>query len=93
MTSQIPTLAALCRLGLSVGLVAGLVLPTRADTFRTPALKTSAPLSIQGYGKQNPACLEWTNGCVLCSVADGRTACSTPGIACLPAGLTCKRKQ
>ncbi|MCW6508577.1 hypothetical protein [Lichenifustis flavocetrariae] len=65
--------------------------PASADSFKTPALKQGSPLSIQGYGRQNPGCLEWTNGCVICASSDGHAACSTPGIACTPAGLTCKR--
>lgn len=64
--------------------------PAMADAFKTAPLKTSAPVSIQGYGAQNPACREWTNGCVLCVRHEGRASCSTPGIACTPAGLTCK---
>ena len=65
--------------------------PALADSFGTPALKRGTPVSIQAYGQQNPACREWTNGCVLCVSTDGHAQCSTPGIACTPAGLTCKR--
>ena len=65
--------------------------PAWADSFRTPRFQQGAPVSIAAYGRQNPACLEWTNGCVLCSRSDGQSRCSTPGIACLPAGITCKR--
>jgi hypothetical protein len=68
--------------------------PVLADSFKAPALKQGSPVSIQGYGSQNTSCLEWTNGCVLCSNgADGHARCSTPGIACQPAGITCKRKR
>lgn len=66
--------------------------PALADAYRTPKLKVGAPVSIQAYGRQNPACLEWTDGCVLCTSNAGVAACSTPGIACIPAGLTCKRR-
>jgi hypothetical protein len=62
-----------------------------ADAFRTPPLKTGPAVSVQGYAKQNPGCREWTNGCILCVIDDGRAQCSTPGIACVPAGITCKR--
>lgn len=63
----------------------------RADSFRAPHLKAGTPLSIQAYGRQNPHCAEWTNGCVVCVAAGGHTQCSTSGIACTPAGLTCRR--
>jgi hypothetical protein len=66
----------------------GLVL---ADAFQTPPLKTGSAVSVQGYGRQNPRCAEWTNGCVICVGPGGHAQCSTPGIACTPAGLTCKR--
>ena len=66
--------------------------PATADAFRTPKLREGAPVPIQAYGRQNASCLEWTNGCVLCVKDEtGHSNCSTPGIACTPAGLTCKR--
>lgn len=62
-----------------------------ADSFGTPPVRLGPKVSIQGYGKQNPDCLAWTNGCVLCvSDGDRGSQCSTPGIACQPHGLTCK---
>ncbi len=62
-----------------------------ADSFKAPPLRKGTPVSIQGYGKQNPACLSWTDGCVLCTTdTAGKAQCSTPGIACQPHGLTCK---
>jgi hypothetical protein len=63
-----------------------------ADAFRAPALKPGTHVSVQAYGQQNPACAEWTNGCVVCVGLNGRAQCSTPGIACTPGGLTCKRQ-
>jgi hypothetical protein len=63
-----------------------------ADAFRAPALKAATPVSIQAYGHQNPQCTEWTNGCVVCVAAGDQAHCSTPGIACTPGGLTCKRQ-
>ena len=65
--------------------------PAWADAPRPPPLPTGPATSIQGYGRQNPACTEWTDGCVVCTATGGHAACSTPGIACTPAGLTCKR--
>jgi hypothetical protein len=62
-----------------------------ADSFRAPPVHLGPKISVQGYGKQNPACRAWTNGCVLC-IGDGASGsrCSTTGIACQPHGITCK---
>ena len=78
------------------GVLALLVLPTlaspaSADAFTAPSVTAGASPSVQAYGRRNPACAEWTDGCVVCTSASGRAQCSTPGIACTPAGLTCKR--
>ena len=63
----------------------------RADSFKAPPVHQGPAVSIQAYGKQNPECLNWTNGCVLCATDPaGLSQCSTPGIACQPRGLTCK---
>lgn len=75
---------------LSLVLIAGTE-PGHADSAKALPLLHGAPVSIQGYGKQNPACRTWTDGCVLCSSdGSGTSQCSTPGIACQPHGLTCK---
>lgn len=63
----------------------------RADGFLAPRLKQGSVSSIQSYARQNPHCAEWTNGCVVCVATNGHAQCSTPGIACTPAGLTCRR--
>jgi hypothetical protein len=48
---------------------------------------------IQAYATDNPSCLEWTDGCTICTKPDsGEPHCSTPGIACQPAGIQCKKK-
>jgi hypothetical protein len=42
---------------------------------------------------EDPACLEWTDGCRVCQrLADG-PACSLPGIACEPAAPRCLRRR
>jgi hypothetical protein len=56
--------------------------------------------SLDGFATANPACHEWSDGCVVCvrqdSATDGKEAdkaaysCSTPGIACTPAQLACR---
>ena len=63
----------------------------QAHAAKVPPILHGAKVSVQGYGRQNPACATWTDGCVLCIAdEDGRGQCSTPGIACTPHGLTCK---
>ena len=65
-----------------------------ADAARTPPVHEGPKVSVQAYGKQNPQCLSWTNGCVLCTTdADGASHCSMPGIACQPRGLHCKQMR
>jgi hypothetical protein len=42
-------------------------------------------------GPPGPACAEWTDGCVVCRRVPEGLACSTPGIACVPAAPRCLR--
>ncbi len=49
--------------------------------------KAPAVVSVLAYGAANPACLEWSDGCVTCV----RGKCSTPGVACQPGEILCKR--
>jgi hypothetical protein len=47
---------------------------------------------IAAFGDGDPNCLSWTDGCVICArLATGAIACSTPGIACLPAAVQCAK--
>src|SRR5512140_1942341 len=48
-------------------------------------------LPIQHYGETDKACLQWSDGCRICSRgAEGKPAvCSNIGIACQPAAVTC----
>lgn len=65
----------------------------RADQAEAPAMPTSRPVPIQAYAGDNPSCLEWTDGCTICTKPEsGEPHCSTPGIACQPAGIQCKKK-
>ncbi len=48
------------------------------------------PPSVAGYGRRDPACRAWTDGCTICEAGAGQPArCSTPGIACTPRAITC----
>ena len=58
-----------------------------------PPLSVEA-LSLQGFGAQNGLCLEWGDGCSVCLRDDKDAAhCSTPGIACQPAAIACRREK
>jgi hypothetical protein len=51
-------------------------------------------LSVEGFGAENPTCLEWNDGCATCRRdVSGAANCSTPGIACQPTGLLCKTRR
>jgi hypothetical protein len=49
--------------------------------------------SLEGFGVENSACVEWNDGCATCRRDAGGVAhCSTPGIACQPVGIVCKSR-
>ena len=86
LRKSILTLAAcLCLAGLA-----------RADDL--PEVPTSAPegapATVFSFGRDNPTCGEWTNGCQICTrPAAGEMQCSTPGIACTPGAPVCRVKK
>ncbi|WP_024878423.1 hypothetical protein [Methylosinus sp. LW3] len=48
----------------------------------------------QAYGEDHPACLEWTDGCLVCArLEDGSAGCSMVGAACLPAAVSCLKSK
>jgi len=65
---------------------AGPCLAADLDTpaTRPPAVSTTEP--IHRYGAHNPKCLEWTDGCVVCT----KDGCSNTGIACQPKEISCR---
>jgi len=63
-----------------------------ADQPKAPPVPPPRHVPIQAYANDNPSCLEWTDGCTICMKSEtGAPSCSTPGIACQPAGLQCKK--
>lgn len=53
-----------------------------------------APATVFSFGRDNPTCGEWTNGCQVCNrSAAGEMQCSTPGIACTPGPPVCRVKK
>lgn len=62
-----------------------------ADAPTAPRLPKPLKPSIGGWGAAHPKCLEWSNGCQICARGERETACSTPGIACVPGVIVCRR--
>ena len=47
-------------------------------------------ITLYNFGANSPACQAWTNACQICTrLPDGKTGCSTPGIACTPVEPVC----
>jgi hypothetical protein len=42
--------------------------------------------------KGDPDCLEFSDECSICAMADGKPACSTPKIACIKKAYVCTRR-
>lgn len=70
-------------------------LPAAADEPRAPKMpKPAAEPHPASFGARDRACLEWTDACQICArdAAGGEPRCSTPGIACTPARVSCTRR-
>ena len=53
---------------------------------------SAGPAPTAEAGPPDPACVEWTDSCVVCSRSPGGLACSTPGIACTRGAPRCLRR-
>lgn len=61
-----------------------------AQTAEAPKLGPP-PRPVAAFGLDNPKCLQWSDGCILCKrLEDGSSACTTPGTACVPGEPACK---
>ncbi len=69
---------------------AGLVVVV-VGTVLLGALLPNRPGPAPRAAADDPACLEWTDGCRVCQRVTGGTACSLPGIACDPGPQRCLR--
>jgi hypothetical protein len=76
-----------------------LSLAASQDSSIRDAMAAELPLlprgavSVPGYGDQNKACQEWTDGCRTCTRPEsGDPVCSNPGIACQPKTISCTRR-
>ena len=81
------------KLRLALAFFASFVLAAAAQETPTPVPAPVPPVvedTFANYGVQHPECSAWNNACVLCiRTPDGKTACSTSGIACTPAEIIC----
>ena len=76
--------------GFTILLLLAALAPAAADDT-SPAAKEKQ--TLDSYATANKTCLEWTDGCAVCTRADGGTFhCSLPGIACQPTGLSCRKE-
>ncbi len=67
--------------------------PAPAETL-APTPPSAEQLSLQGFGLQNASCLEWSDLCTICARDEGGAMkCSTPGIACQPEAIVCRREK
>ena len=66
----------------------------RADDAPAAPSPEGAPATVFSFGRDNPLCTEWSNGCQVClRSANGEMQCSTPGIACTPGPPICRVKK
>jgi hypothetical protein len=70
--------------------------PPAVAPANPPPAATPSPeeISLQGFAAASPFCLEWSDGCAVCARDDLAVAhCSTPGIACQPGPISCRREK
>jgi hypothetical protein len=72
-------------LAVAVILIATIAVGNLAGRTPPPA---AAPTAVE----DDPACAEWTDGCVVCQRTAQGPACSMPGIACTRRDQQCLRR-
>jgi hypothetical protein len=80
--------AVLAALGIAVATVVVGALAAGGDREGAASPATSAVVAPD----KDPACAEWTDGCIVCQRTPQGPACSTPGIACTRGPLACPRR-
>jgi hypothetical protein len=66
-----------------------------SDSVKTePTSDRASDTGVQGYGRDNKDCLEWTDTCVKCArnQSGGDYSCSNIGIACQPEEVRCVKR-
>lgn len=69
--------------------IAALVVATVLIGALAPARRPAPARSVA----EDPACLEWTDGCTVCQRLAEGPACSLPGIACQTQAPHCLRRR
>jgi hypothetical protein len=68
--------------------------PAPVEPPPPPGKKSPPDISMEAFGTSNPQCMEWTDSCQICARdSQNQSACSTPGIACLPGEISCKSER
>ena len=68
--------------------------PEQVPEPPVPMHKVPINIPMEAFGTANPECLEWTDSCRTCARdAENNISCSTPGIACLPQDVACKKER
>ncbi len=60
--------------------------PAAGEETPTAVPAATNGVATQSYGLNDPKCLEWTDGCVVCT----KDGCSNIGIACQPKAISCR---
>ncbi|MCZ7448481.1 hypothetical protein O8B93_12890 [Agrobacterium rhizogenes] len=64
--------------------------PDLAMAAEDKASENSATMT--DFVRDNPSCIDFTDGCSVCTVADGKIVCSAPRIQCQVKELSCTRR-
>ena len=81
-------MAAVIRI-LLFALVASVAAPAFADSGGTAPAQAGPSPALFDFVRQNPACTNFTDNCVICRREGDRLNCSTPAIACVTAAPFC----
>lgn len=65
------------------------------STHLAMAAENKAPensATMTDFVRDNPSCIDFTDGCSICTVTDGKIVCSAPRIQCQVKELSCTRR-
>ena len=77
---------------LALAAAGAIMLGTIAASALLPGVDRGPP-STASLADRDPACAEWTDGCITCQRTPQGPACSTPGIACTREAARCVRRD
>jgi hypothetical protein len=77
-----------------IGFVHFLPAQALATELPVPPRRVTPAADIHNYGKTNPKCSSWSDGCRICQRGDaGVAACSNVGIACQAGEVKCTTRR